>query len=251
MTYTIQEVTQLTGITSRTLRYYDQIDLLKPVGTTTSGKRLYGDAHLDQLQLILFYKELDVPLKVIKELLQSNVDVLDILSNHLLALEAKCQHLDQLLITVRKTIAHHKGEINMSDTEKFAAFKQNIINENERKYGDEIRKKYGDETIDLSNQALLAMDRTDYTSLEELEDKIKQYLVVTTPGNDVSLAPVKELVVLHHQWVAARVPKLSTAMYLGIADLYVTDDRFQAYYDAITPNGAIFLNQAIHYYFDK
>ena len=251
MSYTIQEVAQLTGITSRTLRYYDQINLLKPADTTATGQRLYEQTEIDKLQLILFYRELDVPLKVIKDLLHSNIDVLDTLSNHLLALEAKRQHLDQLINTVKKTIAHHKGDINMSDTEKFAAFKKNMIDENERQYGAEIRQKYGDQTIDLSNQTVLTMNKADYISLEELEARIKQYLLVTAPNNDVSLAPVKELVALHHQWVAKRVPNLSTAMYLGIADLYVADERFTAYYDAVTPNGAQFLHQAIHYYFDQ
>lgn len=67
---TISQVAELTGISIRTLQYYDEINLLKPSQVTPSGYRLYSDENLEELQQILFFKELDFKLKEIKEILQ-------------------------------------------------------------------------------------------------------------------------------------------------------------------------------------
>ena len=67
---TISQVASLTGISTRTLQYYDEIDLLKPSELTPSGYRLYNDEALEKLQQILFYKELNFKLNEIKEILQ-------------------------------------------------------------------------------------------------------------------------------------------------------------------------------------
>lgn len=66
MGYTVQELARLAGISPRTIRYYDEIGLLKPARFSTSGYRLYGQAEVDRLQQILFYRELGVELKAIK-----------------------------------------------------------------------------------------------------------------------------------------------------------------------------------------
>jgi DNA-binding transcriptional MerR regulator len=69
---TIKQVSDLTGISIRMLHYYDKIGLLKPSKTTDAGYRLYGDDSLEILQQILFFKELDIPLKEMKEILESS-----------------------------------------------------------------------------------------------------------------------------------------------------------------------------------
>ncbi len=63
--YTVKNVTEMTGISIRTLHYYDQIGLLKPTHLGENGYRLYDEQAMDRLQQILFYKEFGVPLKVI------------------------------------------------------------------------------------------------------------------------------------------------------------------------------------------
>lgn len=68
---TISQVAQITGISIRTLQYYDEIGLLKPSGRTPSGYRLYDDEALQELQQILFFKELGFPLKDIREILEN------------------------------------------------------------------------------------------------------------------------------------------------------------------------------------
>ena len=90
MEYSIQELARLSGVTTRTLRWYDQIGLLKPSRVAESGYRYYGKAEVDRLQDILYYRALGVELARIKECLDDpSFDRLAALRNHLAALEAE------------------------------------------------------------------------------------------------------------------------------------------------------------------
>ena len=71
MEYTVQKLANLAGISTRTLRYYDEIGILKPARINSSGYRIYGQAEVDRLQLILFYRELDLNLETIKQIITS------------------------------------------------------------------------------------------------------------------------------------------------------------------------------------
>jgi DNA-binding transcriptional MerR regulator len=69
--YTVKQLSELAGVSGRTLRYYDQIDLLKPARVNESGYRIYGPQEVNRLQHILFYRELGVDLGTIREILAS------------------------------------------------------------------------------------------------------------------------------------------------------------------------------------
>ena len=95
MEYSIQELSRLSGVTTRTLRWYDQIGLLKPSRVAESGYRYYGGAEVDRLQDILYYRALGVELALIKECLDDpSFDRLAALRNHLAALEAEQERLE-------------------------------------------------------------------------------------------------------------------------------------------------------------
>ena len=96
MEYTIQKLAELAGVTTRTLRWYDQIGLLKPSRVAESGYRYYGRAEVDRLQDILYYRALGVELARIKECLDDpSFDRLAALRNHLAALEAERERLER------------------------------------------------------------------------------------------------------------------------------------------------------------
>src|SRR5690554_4145397 len=148
MEYTVQELARLAGITSRTIRYYDEIDLLKPARINSSGYRIYGPGEVDRLQQILFYRELDVSLDSIREILNSPFfDEVKVLKEHRKKLLEKKRQLDLLIANLDRTIISKERGSNMSDQKKFEGFKKKIISENERKYGKEIRGKYGDDVV--------------------------------------------------------------------------------------------------------
>jgi DNA-binding transcriptional MerR regulator len=155
MEYTVQKLGNLAGISTRTLRYYDEIGILKPARINSSGYRIYGQKEVDRLQQILFYRELGVDLKTIKEIITApNFHEVTALKQHRKKLLERRRLLDLLIANVEKTIEFKEGRIEMSDKEKFEVFKEKMIGDNEKKYGKEIREKYGDETIDNQIKSL-------------------------------------------------------------------------------------------------
>ncbi len=118
---TVNEVSKLTGVSIRTLQYYDQIDLLKPTEYTESGYRLYDDAALERLQQILLFKELEFPLKDIKEIItRSDFDKTKALAQQIELLELKKEHIENLLNLCRYLKARGVRHLNFDafDTKK-------------------------------------------------------------------------------------------------------------------------------------
>ena len=139
MEYSCGKLSKISGVSARTLRYYDEIGLLKPARTASSGYRIYGQTEVDRLQQIMFYREFGFALDDIKNLLSaSDFDKERAFEDHLTELNKKKERLDLLICNITKSIAAMKGEIFMSDNEKFEGFKQKLIDKNERKYGDAI-----------------------------------------------------------------------------------------------------------------
>ena len=247
MEYSIQELSRLSGVTTRTLRWYDQIGLLKPSRVAESGYRYYGRAEVDRLQDILYYRALGVELAQIKECLDDpSFDRLAALRSHLAALEAERERLEKLIRSVKDTIgAEERNEI-MSDEQKFEAFKQRAVAHNEEAYGAEIRAKYGDKEVDEANAAVMNLTREQYREWTNLGQEIQERLEVAVQAG---LSPEdeegKELCSLHRRWLTITGNRYHPAKHRGIAELYVIDERFTAYYDKQVPGCARFLRDAV------
>lgn len=102
---TVKEVSDLTGVSIRTLHYYDQLGLLPAAGHTDSGYRLYDDAALERLQQILLFRELEFPLKDIQRILTNSAfDRRKALAQQIELLTLKKQHLESLISLAQKTL---------------------------------------------------------------------------------------------------------------------------------------------------
>ena len=247
MEYSIQELSRLSGVTTRTLRWYDQIGLLKPSRVAESGYRYYGKAEVDRLQDILYYRALGVGLARIKECLDDpSFDRLAALKRHLAALEAERERLEKLIQSVKDTIgAEERNEI-MSDEQKFEAFKQRTVAHNEEVYGAEIRSKYGDETVDAANAAVMNLTQEQYQEWTDLGQAIQTRLeAAVQAGLSPESEAGKELCALHRRWLTITGSRYDPAKHRGIAELYVMDERFTAYYDQHLPGCARFLREAV------
>jgi DNA-binding transcriptional MerR regulator len=131
MEYTVQKLSQIAGVSTRTLRYYDEIGILKPARTSSSGYRIYGQKEVDLLQQIMFYREMGVNLDTIKAIMTSkDFDEMKALQSHLVKLLAQRQELDQLIENVTKTMEYKKGITKMNNKEKFNGFKKKLVEEN-------------------------------------------------------------------------------------------------------------------------
>lgn len=249
MEYTVQKLSQLAGISTRTLRYYDEIGILKPARINSSGYRIYGQTEINQLQQILFYRELGVSLETIKDLVTSpSFDGAKALREHRQKLIEKREQLDVLIANVDKTIALSEGRITMTDKEKFKGFKQKLVSNNEAQYGKEIREKYGDETVDRSNQKVLGMSQEQYEEVTRLEAEVLQTLQDAFKTNDPTSELAQKAADLHRQWLCYYWDSYTKEAHAGVAQMYVDDERFTAYYDAKQPGVAAFLRDAVLVY---
>lgn len=249
MEYTVQKLAKMAGISTRTLRYYDEIGILKPARINSSGYRIYGKAEVDLLQQILFYRELGVSLDSIKEIISSpSFDAGSALKEHRKQLLAKREQLDLLIANIEKTIAAMEGRINMSDKEKFEGFKQKLIDDNEKKYGKEIREKYGNEAVDKSNQKIKGMTPEQYAEGERLGEEILSTLAEAMKTGDPAGELAQKAADLHRQWLCLYWGSYSKEAHAGLAQMYVEDERFTAYYDKVQPGAAAFLRDAILIY---
>ena len=163
---TVKEVSELTGVSIRTLHYYDSIGLLHPAETTESGYRLYDDTSLERLQQILLFRELQFPLKEIKEILDSpNYDRNKCLEQQITLLQLKKEHLENLIELARgiKTIGVKKLDFSAFDTRKIDEYekqaKESWGQTKEYKEFEEKRKKWNDEqwkTINVEFMGIFA-----------------------------------------------------------------------------------------------
>lgn len=252
MEYTISQLAKLAGISTRTLRYYDEINLLKPKRINSSGYRIYSQEEVDRLQQILFFRELDVNIETILSIMNDpNFDSIKALEHHLTQLMKKRSRLDNLIESVKKTIAHEKGVIVMNNEEKFKAFKEQLIEENEQQYGKEIREKYGDDIIDKSNNKLRNLSKGDFERFRQLEVEILELLEKAVQTGDPSSPPARELAAKHKEWLTLSWPEYSEEAHRGLAEMYVSDERFKAYYDRKGPGATEFLRDAILRYLEN
>lgn len=251
MEYTVQKLAKLAGVSTRTLRYYDEIGLLQPARINSSGYRIYGPPQVSRLQQIMFYRELGVRLEAIEQLLNApDFDEVRALEAHRTQLLERHKQLEVLIENVTKTIAEKEGSIQMSDQEKFNGFKQKMIAENEAQYGEEIRAKYGHETIDASNAKFANLSQEAHEKVTQLSNRFNEKLIAAFREGDPAGPLAQEAADLHRQWLSHFWPEglYTPEAHYGLAQMYVADPRFTAYYDAIEKGSAQFLEAAIKIY---
>ena len=249
MEYTVQKLGRMAGVSTRTLRYYDEIGILKPARINSSGYRIYGQQEVDRLQQILFYRELGVSLENIRNIVTApDFDGAGALREHREKLLEKREQLDLLIANVEKTIALTEGSIKMTDKEKFEGFKQKLIDENEKKYGEEIREKYGKAAVESSNNKLKNMTQDEYAAVTKLEEELRKTLAEAFKTGDPAGELAQKAAELHKQWLTFYWDSYSKEAHAGLAQMYVDDERFRAYYDKEQPGTAELLRDAILIY---
>ena len=136
----------------------------------------------------------------------------------------------------------------MNNEEKFEGLKKRIVDDNEKKYGKEVRKKYGNKIINQSNQRVLKMTQEEYNQTENLAQEVKKTLAQAFEIGDPSSELAQKAVDLHRQWLCLYWDGYSKEAHMGLGDMYVADERFRAHYDEEKPGTAEFLRDAIRIY---
>jgi len=247
MEYTVTKLAHLSGVSARTLRYYDTVGLLRPSRVTQAGYRIYGKEQVDRLQQVLFYRELGMPLSDIAKLLERpGFDKSAALKTHLEALTAERDRLSVLITTLETTIKHEEAGTLMNDKEKFEGFKREAVAKNEEMYGTEIRRKYGDEAVDDSNAKLMGLTKAEYDAMQQEGEALMTLLdKAVASGADPAGPEGKKACDLHKKWLMYTWTAYSPEAHKGLGAMYTADERFTAYYDKVRPGCAEFLKTAI------
>lgn len=253
MEYNISQLSKLSGVSARTLRYYDEINLLHPSRTNEAGYRFYGDKEVNLLQQILFYRERGLSLEKIRFILyDENFDMLKALNEHLTELENRRERLSKLIDTVKDTIASVKGEFIMCDSEKFEAFKKDIVDQYEKLYGEEAREKYGDSEVDMAVNKVLSLSKGDYEKFQTLGKKVMEVLkaaVISKASPESETG--RSVASLHKEWLGYSWKDYTEQKHKGVVSLYVQDERFKKYYDREQNGCADFLLAAVDFWAEK
>jgi DNA-binding transcriptional MerR regulator len=250
MEYTVQKLARLAGVSTRTLRYYDELGLLKPARISSSGYRIYGQKEVVQASANSFQQSSWVfGLEEINRIVTDPAfDMAKALREHHEKLLEKKKQLMLLIENVEKTIAEKEGRIIMTDREKFEGFKQKLVDDNERCYGKEARKKYGDEAVNRANEKIKNMTKDQYESLEKLSAEVMETLGEAFKTGDPAGPLAQKAADLHRQWLCFYWDSYSKEAHANLAQMYVCDERFTAYYDKVQPGATEFLRDAVLIY---
>lgn len=237
----VKEVADLVGISVRTLHHYDEIGLLSPDEVSESGYRLYSDDNLETLQQILFFRELGFPLKKIKEIMsRPTYDRQEALEMHHKMLVEKRRRLDQVIATVQRTIQHTRGEIKMSNKEKFQGF-----DFSHNPYEQEARERWGDQAVDESNAKAKAFGK-------EMQDRMNEvYMNLAAVRH---LAPEsEEAQTAIEAWyrLLNEFGSYSLGAFKGLGQMYVEDERFTKNIDQFGEGLSVFMRDGMAIYADK
>ena len=250
--YSVKQIARLAGVSVRTLHLYDQIGLLKPAVRTLAGYRQYGQEELLKLQQILFYRELDMPLKEIAAILSDpHFDLIRALAGHKTALLARRNRLNILLKTIDKTIINLKNK-TMNNLEELY---EGMPKEQAEAWRKETMDKWGEDIVLRSENAFLEMDKLDLDRLKADQKDIAHQLQLLRdqkPESDV----VQEQIARHYAnirsfWGVSDPTDLRAETYKGLAELYVADERYTATNGKTDPEFAAFMRSGMLYFADN
>ncbi len=250
MSYSAKQLSDLSGVSVRTLHYYEEQGLLNP-SRGENNYRMFGPAEIDRLQQILLYRELGFALKEIARILDApDFDQRVALQAHLRRLEKKQNELSRIATSVQQMLVAMEGGLAMTDEERFESIKQMLIEENEKTYGAEIRDRYGDEMVDASNAQVAGMSKESWDRAQTLEAEIKDALRTAVASGDPAGVAAQQLCVLHGEWLCMFWPEgtYSIEAHRALGEGYVSDKRFTSYYEEVVQGGAEFLRDALNVY---
>jgi DNA-binding transcriptional MerR regulator len=241
--FTVKQLSETAGVTPRTLRYYDEIGLLKPSRVGDNGYRYYDDEALLRLQQILLYRELGMPLEDIKEIMgRRDFDVLGALEGHKEELRKRIARMERLVTTVDDTILHLKGKKEMSQRQFFEAFSD----EQQAEYEKEAMRMYDPATVKASIKKWKSYTAAEKQRIGEEGNAVYEDMLRAMPKGASS--PEAQACVerwrrhMEYFWVP------NDDQLLELVDGYNNDPRFKANFDKIHPNLAEFMREAVRVY---
>jgi len=250
MNYTVNKLATLSGVSIRTLRFYDEIDLLKPAFIGDNGYRYYQEQQLLLLQQILFFRELGFELKQIQRILgQSDFDKIEALRSHKKVLRKRIGRMETLMTTIDKTINHLQGQ-PMKDKEMYRGFDPEKQKEYEKylldHYGEAARKGLAESKENTKNWTKADHDR----AFKQAQDITIELIAAIEKKLTPDSPTVQKLIAKHYVWMKQFWTPNKEA-YIGLGQLYLTNPEFRKMWDAKHPKIAQFYADAMKVYAER
>ncbi|MBB5939374.1 MerR family transcriptional regulator [Streptomyces zagrosensis] len=244
MSHSVGQVAAFAGVTVRTLHHYDEIALLTPSARSHAGHRRYDDADLDRLQRILFYRELGFPLDEVAVLLDDpDADPREHLRRQHELLTVRIDRLQKMAAAVEHAMEAKKLGINLTPEEKFEVFGD----ADPDTYADEVERRWGGtQAYAQSQRRTAAYSKDDWLRIKAEEGGWGRRMVAALrggqgPASDAAMDLAEE----HRQQICRFYYDCSYEIHTALGEMYVTDERFTATYEALAPGLAGFLRDAI------
>lgn len=247
MRYTVKKLAELSGVSTRTLRFYDEISLLKPAFYGDNQYRYYEEEQLLMLQQILFFRELGMPLSDIRRILSSNdFDKIESLKTHKSTLQSGLERTETLIKTIDRTISHIRGKLIMSDAEMFDGFDPKKQQEHEQYMLD--TGIISQQQIDESWQKAAHWKKSNWESFKEEGEQLNQDLAAALNNHlKPNSSEVQALVQRHYTWVSNFwIPTKET--YTGLSRMYLDHPDYRSFYSKYHPDLVEYLVEAMRFF---
>jgi MerR family transcriptional regulator, thiopeptide resistance regulator len=244
MSYSIGKVAELAGVTVRTLHHYDEIGLLSPSDRTSTGYRRYDDADLDRLQQIRFYRELDFSLEQIAAIIDDpQADPMAHLRRQHGLLSERIAKLEKMVYAIEFAMEARKVGINLTPEERFEVFGDFDPDQ----YADEVEERWGGtEPYAESARRVKGYTKDDWLKIKsESEEGLRRLGELIDTGAPAEGTDAMEFAEEHRQHISRWYYECTYEIHTGLADMYLADERFKAFYESVRPGAAQYVHDAI------
>jgi DNA-binding transcriptional MerR regulator len=242
--YSVGRVADLSGVTIRTLHHYDEIGLLSPGGRSDAGYRVYEDADLERLQRILFYRELGFTLKEISTIIDDpNTDAMGHLRRQRGLLVERIEKFGAMVDAIDYEMEARTMDVNLTPEERLEVFgdfrPEDHAEEAERRWGETDAYKE-------SNRRVSKYTKEDWLRLKAEAEEVEARFAAAfeaglAPDSEEAMAAAEA----HRQHISRWFYDCGYEMHRGLAEMYVSDERFRAHYDKRATGLADFVREAV------
>ncbi len=249
--FRVKQISDLTGVSIRTLHHYDEIGLLQPGRMNDAGYRLYSQDDLARLQEILFFRELDFSLAEIRGIIESpGYNRVEALTDQKQLLAAKVTRLKKIIKTIDKTMDNDKRGVDMSNEDLFGGL---VDEETQAEYAREAKERWGEtDAYKESARKTAKYTRADWERINaEGGDIYSKIADLVKAGVTPEEASVQIQIQKWRDHITANFYNCTIDICQGLGEMYLADVRFKTNIDKVCPGLTEFLSKAIAFYVDN
>jgi DNA-binding transcriptional MerR regulator len=245
MSYSVGQVSDLAGVTIRTLHHYDEIGLLSPSGRSAAGYRIYEEVDLERLRQILFYRELGFTLEEIATIVDDpRTDAIGHLRHQRGLLAQRIERLRAMVAAIDHEMEAKTMGIPLTPEERFEVFGDF----DPGKYAEEAEQRWGGtEAYRQSQRRVATYTKVDWLRIKAEEEEVRANLAAAftaglVPDSEEAMAAAEA----HRRHISRWFYECSYDVHRGLTNMYVSDERFRANYNALSPGLARFIRDAAY-----